>query len=67
MITTPTYHQDDPAAYTAPVQREWISRAGNVRRVAGANLVDIWQVTGPLDPLTCAAGPSGLAPSTPGL
>ena len=58
VITTPTYHQDDPAADTAPVQRDWISRAGNVKRVAGANLVDVWKVTGPLDPLACAA-PAG--------
>jgi hypothetical protein len=55
VVTTPTYHQDDPAADTAPVQRDWISRAGNVERVAGAGLVDVWRVTGPLDPLACAA------------
>jgi hypothetical protein len=58
VVTTPTYHQDDPAADTAPLQRDWISRAGNVQRVAGANLVDVWRITGPLDPLACAA-PSG--------
>jgi hypothetical protein len=68
VITTPTYNQDNPAADTAPVQREWISHAGNVQRVAGANLVDIWRVTGPLDPLACAAGPGGeLPPSATGL
>jgi hypothetical protein len=61
VITTPTYHQDDPAADTAPVQRDWISRAGSVKRVAGANLVDIWKVTGPLDPLACVA-PAGGGP-----
>jgi hypothetical protein len=59
VVTTPTYHQDDPAADTAPVQRDWISRAGNVQRVGGSNLVDIWKVTGPLDPLACAAPPGG--------
>ncbi len=59
VVTTPTYHQDDPAADTAPVQRNWISRAGNVQRVAGANLVDVWKVTGPLSPLACVAPPSG--------
>jgi hypothetical protein len=64
VITTPTYHQDDPAADTAPVQRDWISRAGNVQRVAGANLVDVWKVTGPLDPLACAAPAGGAAPKT---
>ena len=31
----------NPAADTAPVQRDWISRAGNVQRVAGANLVHL--------------------------
>jgi len=61
VVTTPTYHQDDPAADTAPVQREWISRAGNAKRVAGADLVDVWQVTGPLDPLACTA-PAGAPP-----
>jgi hypothetical protein len=58
VVTTPTYHQDDPAADTRPVQREWLARAENVKRVAGANLVDVWEVTGPLDPLACAA-PAG--------
>ncbi len=62
VITTPTYHQDDPAADTVPVQRDWISRSSNVTRVAGANLVDVWKITGPLDPLACAA-PAGAAPS----
>ena len=63
MVTTPTYHQDDPAADTAPVQRDWISRAGNVQHVAGAGLVDIWKITGPLDPLACAAAPGARAAS----
>ncbi len=57
VITTPTYHQDNPAADTAPMQRDWISRAGNIQRVAGANLVDVWKITGPLDPNACAAPP----------
>ncbi len=56
VITTPTYHQDDPAADTAPIQRDWISRAGNIQHVAGAGLVDVWKVTGLLDPLACAPG-----------
>jgi hypothetical protein len=59
VVTTPTYHQDDPTADTAPVQRAWLSRSGNAKRVAGANLVDIWKVMGPLDPLACAAPPAG--------
>jgi len=61
VITTPTYHQDDPAADTAPVQRKWLTRAGNAKRVAGANLVDVWKVAGPLDPLACAPAPPGEA------
>jgi hypothetical protein len=66
VVTTPTLHQDDPAADTAPVQRDWISRAGNVRRVAGAGLVDVWKITGPLAPEACAAPPgsSKLPPAT---
>ena len=50
VVTTPAYHQDDPAADTAPVQRDWIARAGNVQRVAGAGLVDVWKVTGAARP-----------------
>ena len=56
VITTPTYHQDDPAADTPPREREWISHAGSIQRVAGAGLVDVWKVTGLLDPLACAPG-----------
>jgi hypothetical protein len=55
VVTTPTFHQDNPAADTAPIQRTWISRAGNVQRVAGAGLVDVWKVTGPLAPEACVA------------
>jgi 4-amino-4-deoxy-L-arabinose transferase-like glycosyltransferase len=66
VITTPTYHQDDPAADTAPIQRRWIARAGNVQRVAGANLVDVWRVTGPLDPLACVAPAGAAQPSATG-
>jgi hypothetical protein len=66
VVTTPTYHQDDPAADTAPRQRQWISRAGNVQRVAGGNLVDVWKVTGPLDPLACSAPGKGAPPSATG-
>jgi hypothetical protein len=56
IVTTPTYNQDNPAADTTPVQKSWIEHAGNVRHVAGANLVDVWQVTGPLDPIACVPG-----------
>jgi hypothetical protein len=62
LITTPTYHQDDPAADTAPPQRDWISHAGNVQHVASAGLVDIWKITGTLDPLACAAVIAGTPP-----
>jgi hypothetical protein len=63
VVTTPTFHQDDPAADKAPIQRTWISRAGNVQRVAGAGLVDVWKITGPLAPEACAAPtPSGKLP-----
>jgi hypothetical protein len=62
VVTTPTYHQDDPESDTAPVQRTWIERGVNVRRVAGANLVDVWQLTGPLDPLACAEPKDGGPP-----
>ena len=62
VITTPTYHQDDPAADTAPPQRDWISHAGNVQHVASAGLVDIWKITGTLDPLACAAVTAGTPP-----
>jgi hypothetical protein len=57
VITTPTYHQDDPAADTTPVQRSWISGAVSIQRVAGAGLVDVWKITGPLDPIACAQAP----------
>ena len=57
VVTTPTYHQDNPAADTAPAERRWISRAGNVQHIAGANLVDVWRITGPLDPNACVAPP----------
>src|SRR5262249_41279150 len=64
VVTTPTYHQDAPAADTAPAQRSWISGAVNVQHVAGANLVDVWRVTGPLDPIACSAA-TGNGPAAP--
>jgi hypothetical protein len=68
VITTPTYHQDDPAADTVPVQRSWIAGAGSVQRVAGAGLVDVWRITGPLDPVACAqpAAAGAAVPPAPG-
>jgi hypothetical protein len=59
IVTTPEYHQDDPAADTVPIQRSWIAGAVNVQHVAGAGLVDVWKVTGPLDPIACAQAQPG--------
>ena len=55
VVTTPVYHQDDPEAATVPRERAWIEAEPGARRVAGAALVDVWQVGGPLDPAACAA------------
>jgi hypothetical protein len=55
VVTTPTYNQDNPAADVVPVQRSWIKNGGNVARVGGAGLVDVWQITGPIDPNACVA------------
>ena len=56
VVTTPEYHQDDPEAATVPRERAWIDgRAATAQRVAGAGLVDVWQLAGPLDPAACAA------------
>jgi hypothetical protein len=55
VVTTPTYNQDNPAADAVPVQRSWIKNGGNVARVGGARLVDVWQITGPIDPNACVA------------
>ena len=57
VITTPTYNQDNPALDKVPVQRFWVEGGRNVQRVAGAGLVDVWQLTGPLDPIACARAP----------
>ena len=62
VVTTPTFHQDDPAADTAPAQRAWISRAQNIQHVAGAGLVDVWRITGPLAPEACVATPGKKLP-----
>jgi hypothetical protein len=68
VITTPAYNQDNPALDKVPVQRSWIEGGRNVKRVAGAGLVDVWQLSGPLDPIACAKapGPSGAPPSATG-
>jgi hypothetical protein len=55
VVTTPEYHQDDPEAATVPRERAWIEAEPGARRVAGAALVDVWQLGGPLDPAACAA------------
>ncbi len=66
VVTTPEYHQDDPEAATVPRERGWIEVEPTARRVAGAGLVDVWQLAGPLDPATCAAAaPPGELPAEP--
>jgi hypothetical protein len=67
VITTPAYDQDNPESSVVPVQRSWVAAAENVKRVAGANLVDVWQLTGPLDPIACGRVPqSTLSPPPKG-
>ncbi|MSO41931.1 MAG: hypothetical protein EXQ70_08615 [Solirubrobacterales bacterium] len=53
VVTTPVYDQDDPESAAAPEQRDWIASDPRVRRVAGAGLVDVWKLDGPLDPALC--------------
>jgi hypothetical protein len=66
VVTTPAYNQDDPEAATVPRERAWIEVEPTVRRVAGAGLVDVWELAGPLDPATCAAtAPAGELPAGP--
>jgi hypothetical protein len=55
VVTTPEYHQDDPEAATVPRERAWIDAEPGAKRIAGAGLVDVWRLGGPLDPATCAA------------
>jgi hypothetical protein len=62
VVTTPTYHQDNPEAATVPRERAWIEAEPGAKRVAGAGLVDVWQLGGPLDPAACAAS---LPPGAP--
>jgi hypothetical protein len=66
VVTTPAYNQDDPEAATVPRERAWIEVEPTVRRVAGAGLVDVWELAGPLDPATCnAIAPPGELPAGP--
>ena len=62
VITTPTYNQDAPEKDVLPVQESWVAAARNVKKVAGANLVSIWQLTGPLDPIACGKVKDPVAP-----
>jgi hypothetical protein len=55
VVTTPEYHQDNPEAATVPRERAWIKAEPGAKRVAGAGLVDVWQLGGPLDPAACVA------------
>jgi hypothetical protein len=65
VITTAAYEQDDPEGAVVAVQRAWIAAARNARRVAGSNLVDVWELTGVLDPAACARAPQSTL-SAPG-
>ena len=65
LITTPAYAQDNPEAATTPVENVWLQNSRGAARVTGTGLVDIWQVTGPLDPIACADAPPRGGP-TPG-
>jgi hypothetical protein len=62
VITTPAYNQDAPETAVRPVQESWIAAAGSISKVAGAGLVSVWQLTGPLDPAACGRVPKPVAP-----
>ena len=81
LVTTPAYDQDNPDAATQPVEMLWISNAPEVRQVtpeptilspgldpgsSGAPLTVVWQILGPIDPVTCNGVPARGTP-TPGL
>jgi hypothetical protein len=70
VVTTPAYDQDNPQGATSPVERTWIAAEPGVNRVAGAGLVDVWELTRPVDPSACARvvpspPPPGPPPETP--
>jgi hypothetical protein len=66
VVTTPAYDQDDPESATQPIEFSWIGGSGGVRHVLGTTLVDVWELTGPIDPASCGrVPPRGKA--TPGL
>jgi hypothetical protein len=67
IVTTPAYDQDDPTAATQPVEFDWLERAGNVERIGGSGLVDIWQLgPEPIDPAACSGAlPRGPEPGAP--
>ncbi len=58
IVTTPAYDQDEPASATPPVEGFWLERSRGARRVAGTELVGVWELTGPLDPIACAGTPA---------
>ena len=62
VITTPAYNQDAPQKNVVPVQASWVAAGRNVRKVAGAGLVSVWQLTGPLDPIACGKVKQPVAP-----
>lgn len=68
VVTTPAYDQDDPESATHPAELVWIGAAAEAERITpppgelaslspGGPLVDIWRITGPLDPAVCAGTP----------
>ena len=54
LVTTPEYDQDDPEDVTVPIERDWLSVAtGAARRVGGTELVEVWELSGQIDPSIC--------------
>jgi hypothetical protein len=59
VVTTPGYDQDDPKSATVPIERSWLTAgAPSAQRAGGAGLVDIWALSGPIDPSACGQIPS---------
>ena len=76
VVTTPAYDQDNPESATQPIEFLWISGAREATRITppplvestaynGPPLVDVWQLSGPIDPIACSNAPPRGEP-TPG-
>ena len=65
MVSTPAYDQDNPESAATPVESLWLRGSANARHLGGTGLVDVWELSGPLDPRACVGVPSRGAP-TPG-